>query len=149
MTKKIIVAVGSDHAGFSLKESAREFLKEWGYEVFDAGTHTLDSVDYPDFAKIVAKGVSQGKYDRGVLVCGTGIGMSICANKFKNVRAALVTSNFHAEMAARHNNANILVFGGRVTSPMEARIMLKTWLETPFEGDRHTRRVEKIDKITE
>jgi len=149
MGKKLKVALGSDHAGYPLKESLKEDLKEFGLEVIDFGTNSIDSVDYPDYAKKVASGVAEGKYDKGVLVCATGIGMSIAANRFDNVRAALVTSDLQAEMASKHNNANILVFGGRITSPKEAKEMLKIWLDTVYEGGRHDRRISKIGTIKE
>ena len=147
MGKKTVVAIGSDHAGFILKESLKEFLNEKNFEVIDVGTNSEASVDYPDFAQEVARGVSKGKYERGVLICGTGIGMAISANRFPKARAALVTSPFHAEMAAKHNKANILVFGSKITSTNEAIAMLKIWLETEYEGGRHDRRLEKIDKF--
>lgn len=147
MSKKEKLAIASDHAGLALKESLKKYLVERGLDVVDLGTNSTDSVDYPDYAQLVASGVSSGRFDRGVLVCATGLGMSMAANRFPNVRAALVTSNFQAEMAAKHNKANVLIFGAKVTSPTEARGMLKIWMDTPYEGGRHDRRIDKIDKF--
>jgi ribose 5-phosphate isomerase B len=138
-------AVGSDHGGFALKQVLLEVLRGRGAEVNDFGTvDGSSSVDYPDFGARVAGAVSKGEVDKGVLVCGTGIGMSIIANKFPGVRAALVTDAFMARMAAEHNDANILVMGGRISDPNEAREMIETWLDTPFEGGRHEKRLAKI-----
>ncbi len=146
MKKKVSVIIGSDHAGFLLKENLKEYLKQKGFDVIDSGTDSEESCDYPDYAKEVAGCVSEGKCRIGLLVCGTGIGMSMTANRFPKVRAALVSSNFQAEMAKKHNNANVLVFGSRTTGPTEARIMLDKWLNAKFEGGRHLRRVKKIDR---
>jgi ribose 5-phosphate isomerase B len=145
MSKKLKVALASDHAGFILKNALVEYLENMGYETADLGTDSGDSVDYPDYARKVSTGVSKGEYDRGILICATGIGMSITANRFKNVRAALVVNSFHARMAARHNKANVLVFGAKITSAQEARIMTDIWLKTEFEGGRHSRRISKIE----
>lgn len=138
------IAVGSDHGGYALKQVVAEALRGRGVEVLDMGTDGDSSVDYPDYGAKVAGAVSQGLVARGVLVCGTGIGMSIVANKFPGVRAALVTDAFMARMAAEHNDANILVMGGRVTDPTTAREMVAAWLDTPFEGGRHEKRLAKI-----
>ena len=138
------VAIGADHGGYALKQVVADALKAAGHEVLDFGTNGSASVDYPDFGAKVATAVSQGSVERGVLVCGTGIGMSIVANKFSGVRAALVTDNHMARMASEHNNANILVLGARTTDPTSAREMVETWLETPYEGGRHERRLAKI-----
>ena len=137
-------AVGSDHAGFSLKERLKAQLIEKGNEVVDLGTHSEESVDYPDFGFAVAEAVSRGDAQRGLLVCGTGLGMSYVANKVAGIRAALCTSEEMAEMSRRHNDANILVLGGRTTDPKNAEGILQTWLITGFEGERHQRRVRKI-----
>ncbi len=137
-------AVGSDHGGLEVRSLVADTLRQRGHEVVDMGTTGTESVDYPDFGARVAGAVSRGEAERGVLVCGTGIGMSIIANKFAGVRAALVTDPFMARMASEHNDANVLVMGGRVSSPELAREMLVAWLDTPFEGGRHQRRLDKI-----
>ncbi len=142
---KLVIA--SDHGGHDLKRELTEFLKEKKIAVEDLGNHGADSVDYPDYAVRVAEMVSQGSADSGILVCGTGIGMSIVANKFKNVRAAVVSDEFTARMSREHNNANILCLGGRVKKPGEAKRLVEIWLSTPFEGGRHSRRLEKIAAI--
>ena len=141
------IVIGADHAGFELKEKIKLFLKEKGFEVEDKGTFSHDRVDYPDFARLVAEDVSLGKADLGILVCGTGIGMSIVANKFPKVRAALIFNEYTARMAKAHTNANILVFSGRVISPEYAKVLISTFLETSFEGNRHQERIEKIIDI--
>jgi glycine hydroxymethyltransferase len=141
------VVIGADHAGFELKEKIKIFLQEKGFEVEDKGTFSQDRVDYPDFARPVAEDVSSGKADLGILVCGTGIGMSIVSNKFPKVRSALVYNEYTARMAKAHTNANILVFSGRVISPEYAKVLLSTFFETSFEGNRHQERIEKINDI--
>jgi glycine hydroxymethyltransferase len=141
------IVIGADHAGFELKEKIKLFLKEKGFEVEDKGNFSHDRVDYPDFARLVAEDVSLGKADLGILVCGTGIGMSIVANKFPKVRAALIFNEYTARMAKAHTNANILVFSGRVISPEYAKVLLSTFFETSFEGNRHQERIEKIIDI--
>ncbi|MFH1071162.1 MAG: ribose 5-phosphate isomerase B [Candidatus Glassbacteria bacterium] len=138
------IPVGSDHAGYELKQKVVEYLRELGYEVEDFGTDSTISVDYPDFAREVAGRVSRGERRRGILVCGTGIGMSIAANKFPGVRAALAVSEELARLSRAHNDANVLTLGGRTTDLDLARRIVKTWLDTEFEGGRHIRRVEKI-----
>ena len=140
------IPIGSDHAGFELKEQVKEYLAKLGYEPEDFGTTGTESVDYPDYAAKVAGHVSSGERKRGILVCGTGLGMSIAANKFKGVRAALVTDENLAALSRRHNDANVLALGGRTTSPDLARRIVKTWLDTEFEGGRHSERVGKIAK---
>lgn len=139
-----MIVLGSDHGGLVLKEAVKELLKDRGLPFEDCGTDNGDSVDYPDFGEKVARRVSSGVAEKGVLFCGTGIGMSIVANKFPHVRAALVTDAFMAQMAKEHNNANILVLGGRVLNEQEAREMVSTWLDTVFEGGRHQGRLDKI-----
>ncbi len=137
-------AVGSDHAGFALKERLKERLKALGQEVVDLGANSEESVDYPDYGFAVAEAVSRGEVDRGLLVCGTGLGMSYVANKVEGIRAALCTSPEMAEMSRRHNDANVLVLGGRTTPPEQAAQILDAWLKSEFDGGRHVRRVQKI-----
>jgi ribose 5-phosphate isomerase B len=141
------VALGSDHAGFSLKERIKKFLLEKGYEVIDLGTTSEESTHYPLFAKDVALAVQRGEAQRGILVCGTGIGMSITANKFKGVRAALCCNEYMARMSRLHNDANVLCLGDRVLGEDIALAIVDVWLETPFEGGRHEKRVELISEI--
>src|SRR5512134_2331647 len=143
----MIIAIGSDHAGFGLKEDVLALLKGTAHEVVDCGTNTTASVDYPDFGEKVARKVSTGEVDRGILICGTGIGMSMVANKFPNVRAALCNDLFSAKMSRLHNDANVLVLGGRVIGRDLAAEIVKVWLTTPFEGARHLKRLDKIAKI--
>ena len=142
-----MILLGNDHGGLSLKEAVKQLLMERGIPFEDCGTDNGESVDYPDFGEKVARRVSSGNADMGVLFCGTGIGMSIVANKFPRVRAALVTDSFMAQMAKEHNNANILVLGGRILSAEQARIMVATWLDSTFEGGRHQGRLDKITDL--
>jgi len=144
---KTPIIIGSDHAAFDLKEKIKAFLVDRGIDVEDAGSHSEDSVDYPDFGIKVASMVSTGKFERGILLCGTGIGMSMVANKFPHVRAALCSDLFSAIMSRRHNNSNILILGGRVVGDALAMEMVRAWLETPFDGGRHQQRIDKFDKI--
>ncbi len=139
------IAVGCDHAGFVLKQAILEELRARGVEVADCGTEGTASCDYPDFAARVAELVSAGGAERGVLMCGTGLGMSMVANRFRGVRAAACHDEFTAEMSRRHNDANVLCLGGRVLEPGAAAKLLGLWLETPFEGGRHAGRVAKVD----
>jgi ribose 5-phosphate isomerase B len=141
------VAIGSDHAGFELKEMISNIVKEMGNEVIDMGTGSSCSVDYPDYAEAVADAVSKGKVERGILICGTGIGMSIVANKFKNVRAALCNDLFTAKMSRLHNDANILCLGGKIIGKDLAKEIVHIWFSTQFEGGRHEKRLEKINLI--
>ncbi|WP_320040913.1 ribose 5-phosphate isomerase B [uncultured Desulfobacter sp.] len=145
MDKRIII--GSDHAAFELKEKIKEQLAGLGYEVEDAGTYSTDSVNYADFGKKVAKAVSDGTYGRGILLCGTGLGMSMQANRFKGVRAALCSDIFSVRMSRQHNDANILVMGGRVVGDILAFELVREWLDTPFEGGRHLDRIRSLDEI--
>lgn len=145
MDKKI--AIASDHAGRELKDDLIDYLKELGAQVVDMGVNSNASVDYPDYGSPLADRVSTGEIDKGVLICGTGIGMSILANKFKGVRAALVSDVYSARMSREHNDANVLVIGGRIVGKGLAREILKTWLETKFEGGRHQRRLDKIAEV--
>ena len=138
------VALGADHAGFQLKEALKGWLIEHGYQVVDHGTHSAESVDYPDYAAQVGEAVADHKVERGVLVCGTGIGMTIAANKVPGVRAALCSDIYTARMSREHNDANVLTLGGRLMGPEMALDILKMWLETDFAGDRHRRRIGKI-----
>lgn len=142
------IAIASDHAGRELKEDIKVFLKELGVSnAVDMGTNGNEVVDYPDYGIPVAEKVSRGELEKGILICGTGIGMSIVANKFPNVRAALVNDVYSARMAREHNDANILVIGGRIAGKGLAREMVKTWLGARFEGGRHQRRLDKIKEI--
>lgn len=143
------VSVASDHAGIRLKAEAVAALRELGHEVQDLGTRDEVSVDYPDFASAVAREVSEGRVERGVLVCGTGIGMSIAANKVKGVRAAVCTTEFEARQSRAHNDANVLCLGERVLGPGVARDVLRAFFTTSFEGGRHERRVQKIKALDE
>jgi len=141
------IALGSDHAGYALKEFLRAHLLEHGHDPVDCGCHGEDSCDYPEFGAAVGRAVAQGEAERGVLVCGTGIGISIAANKVPGVRAALVHDRFTAGMSRKHNDANVVAFGARVLEPEHARELLDHWLATAFEGGRHGRRVEKINAL--
>jgi len=143
---KLLIA--SDHGGFSLKSRLVSFLKTRNVSVEDLGSDSTDSVDYPDYALKVAERVSQGSADAGILVCGTGVGMCIAANKFKNVRAAVVSEPYSARMAKEHNNANILCVGGRVLEESgKAEEVVAAWLDSSFEAGRHQRRLDKIAEI--
>ena len=141
------IAIASDHAGLELKEDIKTFLKEKGVAILYMGTNGSESVDYPDYGIPVAEKVSRGELNKGILICGTGIGMSIVANKFSNVRAALVNDVYSATMAKEHNDANILVIGGRIAGKGLAREMVKVWMEAKFEGGRHQKRLDKIKEI--
>ncbi len=139
------IIIGSDHAGYPMKERVKVHLQNRGVQVEDVGTHSEESVDYTDIGKKVASKVSDGTFDRGILICGTGLGMSMVANRFRGVRAALANDLFSAIMSRRHNDSNILVMGGRLIGDTLALQVVDTWLETPFEGGRHQRRLEKMD----
>lgn len=141
------LVIGSDHGGLDLKRVVMEALVARGVTVEDCGTYDGDSVDYPDFAIKVASSISRGKVELGILICGTGIGMSIAANKFPGVRAALATDVFMAQMAKEHNNANILVLGGRVLDNASALQMVNVWLDSRYEGGRHQLRLDKIAEV--
>lgn len=144
---KIVIA--SDHAGFILKKEIIRFLKKDNHQVEDLGCESEDSCDYPDYAAAAAGSVSEGKADRGILVCGTGIGMAVTANKFKGVRASSIFTPPLAKASREHNDLNVLCLGGRVLTGPEAREIAKIFLETPFKGGRHEKRVGKIKKIEE
>lgn len=141
------VGIGCDHGGLVLKEIVIKAIVDLGNEYNDYGTFGSESVDYPDFAEKVAIAVQNGSVDKGILICGTGIGISIAANKFKGIRCAHTTDVFQAQMSAEHNNANIIALGGRVSSPEQAYEMVKTYLTTPFAGGRHQNRIYKINNI--
>ena len=141
------IAVASDHGGFALKEVIVKYLEEAGYEVNNLGTYSEDSVDYPEYGKKCAEAVVSGEAQRGIVVCGTGIGISIAANKVKGARCALCTSTHMAEMTRRHNDANMIALGGRTTEEALALDIVKTWLDTEFEGGRHQRRVDMLDNM--
>lgn len=140
------IAVASDHAGFPLKEALKADLAAWSYEIVDLGAAGLDSVDYPDFGYAMARALRDGHADRGVLICGSGIGISIAANRFPDVRAALVHDALGARLARQHNDANVVCFGGRTIGADVARDCLRIFLETDFEGGRHVRRIEKLSQ---
>ena len=140
------IPIASDHAGFELKKQLERTLRDMGFEVEDLGTDSATSTDYPDHAHPLAQRISGGEAKRGVLLCGTGLGMSYVANRYPRVRAGVVWSPEVAEMARRHNDANVLVLPARFVSTEEAKDILRVWLETPFEGGRHGRRVEKIER---
>ncbi len=143
------IAVGCDHGGFALKTAVAAHLKGRGYEVLDMGTHSEESVDYPIYGRRTAEAVAGGEADLGIVCCGTGIGIGIAANKVKGIRCATVTSEYMAEMARRHNNANMLALGGRILEPEEALRFVDIWLDTEFEGGRHQRRVDLLDAMPE
>ncbi len=143
------IVIGSDHGGFHLKEVLKQHLAERGFEFNDAGTYTEDSCDYPDIALKVCREITEGKAERGILVCGTGIGMSMAANKVKGIRAALCGDVFSATMSREHNDANVICMGERVLGPGLAISILDAWLDTEFAGGRHARRVSKIMAIEE
>ena len=141
------IAVASDHGGFALKEKVKEHLIERGFDVEDLGTHSEESVDCPVYGKACGEAVASGKADLGVVVCGTGIGISIAANKVKGIRCGLCTSVEMAHLTKQHNNANILALGGRTTEPELALKSVDGWLDTEFEGGRHQRRVDMLDQM--
>ena len=141
------IGLACDHGGFELKEELKTFLRSLGFKPIDMGTFNEDSVDYPDFGVLVAEKVSRGDLERGILVCGTGIGMSIVANKFPKIRAALANDLYSSRCSREHNDANILIVGGRIIGKELAKEIVKVWLETPFAGGRHKRRLEKIEAL--
>ena len=145
--KKILIA--SDHAGFDGKEAIKKTLDEMGVQYEDVGTNSLDSVDYPDYAERVARRVASGEAERGILVCGSGIGMEIAANKVPGVRAALAWNEETARLARQHNDANIVAVGARTTPQETVDRIIRAFLTTDFEGGRHQRRIEKIKKLEE
>jgi len=137
MSDESAVFIGNDHGGYLLKLDLIKYFKEKGFEFFDVGSHSEEIVRYPYYAEKIAQAVSEGKIQRGILICSTGIGMSIMANKYKNVRAALCTSTYMAKMTRLHNDSNVLCLGGKTSGTFEAIDIVETWLGTPFEGGRH------------
>jgi ribose 5-phosphate isomerase B len=142
-----IIALGADHAGYTLKEKLKTWLAADGHRVIDHGTHSTDSVDYPDYAAAVAEAVRDGDAEHGVLVCGSGIGMAMAANKVAGVRAAVAANADVARLARQHNDANVLALGARLTAPGRALAIVQAWLTTSFEGGRHARRVDKLGQL--
>lgn len=145
----MIIPIASDHAGYEAKELAKEILESLDHMPLDFGTHSPDSVDYPDYAVQVAQKVNTGEHELGILICGSGQGMCMTANKFPNVRGALVYSTESAKLTRQHNNANILCLPGRELSKDQLHEIIKEWLSTKFEGGRHERRVNKIHSLTD
>lgn len=143
----MIIAIASDHGGFALKNTIREHLRERGIKVVDLGTDSEESVDYPVYGKACGEAVAGGRADRGIVCCGSGIGISIAANKVKGVRCALCTSVEMARLCRQHNNANMIALGGRLTEPELALQIVDTWLDTEFEGGRHQRRTDMLDEM--
>ncbi|MBE0069739.1 ribose 5-phosphate isomerase B [Thermoanaerobacterium thermosaccharolyticum] len=142
-----MIAIGSDHGGYELKKAIKKHLDEKGIEYKDFGTFSEESVDYPDFALKVAEAVASGQFDKGILLCGTGVGISIAANKVPGIRAAHVSDAFSARYSKEHNNANVLCMGGRVVGPGLAAILVDEWLNAEFQGGRHQKRLDKITEI--
>lgn len=141
------LAIGSDHGGFELKDYIKEYLDKKGIEYIDYGTDSDESVDYPDFGHKIAEAIKNGECERGIVVCGTGIGISIAANKVPGIRCALCSDTYSARMSREHNNANILALGGRILGRDLALEIVETWIKAEFEGGRHERRVNKISEI--
>jgi ribose 5-phosphate isomerase B len=149
MSEKGSIIIGSDHAGYPMKEFIKSELKRLGVPYSDVGADSTEPVDYPLYAARVARAVSKGRHERGIAICGAGIGASITANRFRGVRAGLCLTEEMARLSRAHNNANVLVLGGRITPMETAAQMLRIWLETPFEGGRHERRIRQIDEVAE
>ena len=141
------IGLGCDHAGWEMKEDLKPFLEGLRHQIEDFGTDNQDSVDYPDYVLPVAEAVAKGNIERGIVICGTGIGSSIAANKISGIRAAVCHNTFTAEMSRSHNDANILCLGGRVIDKQLARTIVEVWLNTPFSSGRHARRLKKIEGI--
>ena len=139
------IAIGCDHAAYNEKSEVIKFVQKLDFEVIDCGTNSLDSVDYPEFGKAVGMKVKNNEADRGIVLCGSGIGISIAANKVKGIRAALCTSVDHAIMSRKHNDANIISLGARMTPLEDIKLIVKAWLDTEFEGGRHQKRIEQIE----
>jgi ribose 5-phosphate isomerase B len=142
-----MIALGSDHAAFEYKELVKAYLLEKGFEVEDFGTYSLDRVDYPVIGESVARAVAEGKYERGIIFCGTGIGISISANKVPGIRCVVCSEPYSARLSRQHNDTNVLALGARVVGIELAKMIIDIWLETPFEGGRHQRRVDMLDKL--
>lgn len=141
------IAIGSDHVGIDMKKEIVNYLSKLGYEVNDFGAYTSERTDYPIYGKKVADGVASGQYDAGVLICGTGIGISISANKVKGIRAAVCSEPYSAKLSKEHNNSNIIAFGSRVVGVDLAKMIVKEWLDAKYEGGRHSNRINMISKI--
>ena len=141
------IGLACDHGGFELKEELKDYIRSLGFEPVDLGTFCEESVDYPDYGVLIAERVSKGEMEKGILICGTGIGMSIVANKFPGVRAALVNDLYTSRCSREHTDANILVIGGRIVGKELAKEIVKVWLDTAFAGGRHKRRLEKIEAL--
>ena len=141
------IAIASDHAAYNEKQEIIDYLINRGLDIIDLGTNSIKSVDYPIFGKKVAQSILDGKVDKGIIICGTGIGISIAANRYKNIRATLCTSIIHAEMARKHNDSNILALGARITPMNELKDIVEVWLVTDFEGGRHQARIDLIDEV--
>lgn len=141
------IALASDHGGFALKNEIAAYLKEQGHETVDFGCYSTESCDYPDFGAPAARAVAKGECERGIVICSTGIGISISANKVRGIRCALCGDIYSAEMTRRHNNANVLAMGASLTAPTLAKKIVDVFLATPFEGGRHQRRIDKLDSI--
>ena len=144
-----MIALGCDHGGFELKQEIKKYLEGQGIQYVDYGCDSTEAVDYPVYAKKVARAIQNGECEKGILICGTGLGISLAANKVKGIRAAVCSEPFTAKMARAHNNCNILAFGARVVGAELAKMMVETWLDTEFEGGRHQRRVDMITAIEE
>lgn len=144
-----MIAIGSDHAAFSFKEEIKKYLDEKGIEYKDFGSYSEESTDYPIYGEAVAKAVASGEYERGILICGTGVGISLAANKVKGIRAVACSDCYTASLSRRHNNTNILALGARVVGIDLAKMIIDSWLEAEFEGGRHQRRVDMITAIEE
>ena len=142
-----MIAIASDHAALDLKETIKAYLVELGYEYIDFGTYTKDSCNYPEYAFKAAKAVAEGECEKGILICGTGIGMSLAANKVKGIRCAVCSEPYSAKMSREHNDANMLAFGARVVGEDLAKMIVKTWLDASFQGGRHQTRVNEITNI--
>ncbi|MEG6567099.1 ribose 5-phosphate isomerase B [Thermoanaerobacterium saccharolyticum] len=142
-----MIAIGSDHGGYELKEAIKKHLEERGIEYKDFGTFSEESVDYPDYAREVAEAVASGQFEKGILLCGTGVGISIAANKVPGIRAAHVSDAFSARYSKEHNDANVLCMGGRVVGPGLATLLVDEWLDAEFQGGRHQKRIDKISEI--
>lgn len=144
--RKLKIAVGADHGGYELKEKIKPYIQELGYEFQDFGTHDTNSIDYPLIAKEVARKVAEKEFDRGIIVCGSGLGVAIAANKVKGIRAVTCSDTYCAKMSRLHNDANVLTMGGRVINSELACEIVKIWLETEFEGGRHQKRVDMLEE---
>lgn len=140
------IAIGADHGGYEMKEQVKELISELGYQFEDVGCHSLESVDYPDIADSVSKSLTAGDCSSGILICGTGIGMSIAVNRDQKIRAALCHDEYTARMSREHNNANVLCLGARVSGPGVADAIVRAWLSTEFAGGRHQRRIDKYSR---